>query len=136
MPHLQLDLNFAPSGDARRRLGQAIVKHFGEIMDTGTDHVAVVFRCHDRDDLVFGRADQPEKGTVLVNADIRRGRTADQKRRLALAMIDEAHRALGVPKKAVYVVYTEHDGEQFQLEEKVLPSWSSGEDPLADPEAG
>ncbi|HET8538686.1 MAG TPA: hypothetical protein VFL83_02320 [Anaeromyxobacter sp.] len=66
--------------------------------------------------------------------DARRGlaaATKDQKRRLALAFIDEAHRALGVPKKAVYVVYTEHDGEHFQLEEQVLPSWTAGEDPLA-----
>jgi hypothetical protein len=31
----------------------------------------------------------------------------------------------------VYVIYTEHDGEHFQLEDKVLPSWSPGEDPLA-----
>lgn len=57
--------------------------------------------------------------------------SAEEKRRLALAFIDELRRAFGVPGKAVYVIYTEHDGEQFQLEEKVLPSWSAGEDPLA-----
>ncbi len=130
MPHLAFDLNFTPPAEARRGLAAAVVKRFSEIMDTGTDHVAVLVRCHAKEDLTFGRAG-PDGQAVLVNADVRLGRTRDQKRRLALAFIDEAHRALGVPKRAVYVVYTEHDGEHFQLEEKVLPGWSAGEDPLA-----
>ncbi len=133
MPHLAFDLNFAPPPEARRRLGHAVVKRFSEIMDTGTDHVGVIVRCHSKDDLVFGRAEGPDGAIAFVNADIRLGRTKEQKRRLALAFIDEVHAALGVPKRAVYVVYTEHDGEHFQLEERVLPSWSSGEDPLAGP---
>lgn len=133
MPHLAFDLNFTPPPEARRRLGHAVVKRFSEIMETGTDHVGVIVRCHSRDDLVFGRAG-PDGDVAFVNADVRLGRTSDQKRRLALAFIDEVHAALGVPKRAVYVVYTEHDGEHFQLEERVLPSWSAGEDPLADRE--
>jgi phenylpyruvate tautomerase PptA (4-oxalocrotonate tautomerase family) len=130
MPHLAFDLNFTPSPGARRQLAAAVVKRFSEIMDTGTDHVGVIVRCHAKEDLAFGRAG-PDGEIAFVNADIRLGRTRDQKRRLALAFIDEAHRAFGVPKKAVYVVYTEHDGEHFQLEEKVLPGWTAGEDPLA-----
>jgi phenylpyruvate tautomerase PptA (4-oxalocrotonate tautomerase family) len=131
MPHLHFDLNLSPPPEARRRFGQAIVARFSDIMETGTDHIGVTLRCHGEEDLVFGRAEDPAKGIAFVNADIRRGRTAEQKRRLALAFIDEVHRAFGVPKKAVYVIYTEHDGEHFQLEEKVLPSWTAGEDPLA-----
>ncbi len=130
MPHLAFDLNFTPPAEARRKLTAAVVKRFSEIMDTGTDHVGVIVRCHAREDLAFGRAG-PGGAIVFVNADIRLGRTKDQKRRLALAFIEEAHRAFDVPKKAIYVVYTEHDGEHFQLEEKVLPSWTAGEDPLA-----
>ncbi len=130
MPHLAFDLNFTPAPDARRDLAAAVVRRFSEIMETGTDHVGVVIRCHAREDMAFGRAG-PGGAIAFVNADIRLGRTKETKRRLALAFIDETHRALGVPKKAVYVVYTEHDGEHFQLEEKVLPTWTAGEDPLA-----
>lgn len=130
MPHLALDLNFTPAPEARRRLGQAFVRRFAEVMDTGTDHVGVIVRCHSKDDLVFGRA-EPGGAIAFVNADIRLGRTKEQKRRLALAFVEEVHAHLAVPRRAVYVVYTEHDGEHFQLEEKVLPSWSPGEDPLA-----
>jgi phenylpyruvate tautomerase PptA (4-oxalocrotonate tautomerase family) len=131
MPHLHFDLNLSPPDDAKRHFGAAVVSRFAEIMDTGTDHIGVTLRCHGPHDLVFGRAVDPSAGIAFVNADIRLGRTVEQKRRLALAFIDEVHRAFGIPRQAVYVIYTEHDGEHFQLVEKVLPTWSPGEDPLA-----
>jgi phenylpyruvate tautomerase PptA (4-oxalocrotonate tautomerase family) len=133
MPHLQFELNLSPTAEEKRRFAEAVVRHFSTVMDTGTDHIGVTLRCYGPGDLVFGRAEGPEGRIAFLDADIRRGRTADQKRRLALAIIDELHRTWAIPKRAVYVVYTEHDGENFQLEERVLPSWSSGEDPLAGP---
>jgi phenylpyruvate tautomerase PptA (4-oxalocrotonate tautomerase family) len=132
MPHLQFELNFTPSAEEKRRFAAAVVRHFATVMDTGTDHVAVTLRTYGPDDLTFGRAEQPGRGVAFVNADIRRGRTADQKRRLALAFMDELQATWGVPKRSVYVIYTEHDGENFQMDDRVLPSWSAGEDPLAD----
>ena len=102
-------------------------------MDTGTDHIAITIRCFGEGDLTFGRAVEPSKGIAFLNADIRLGRTRDQKRRLSLAVIDELGTRFGVPREAVYVILTEHDGEHFQLSDRVLPSWSTGEDPLADP---
>jgi phenylpyruvate tautomerase PptA (4-oxalocrotonate tautomerase family) len=131
MPHLSFDLNFSPTPDEKRRFADAIVAHFARIMDTGTDHIGVTLRSYGHDDLVFGRAEEPERGIAFLDADIRRGRTADQKRRLALAIMDELERTWRVPKRSVYVVYTEHEGESFQLDDRVLPSWSEGEDPLA-----
>ena len=132
MPHLQFDLNLAPSAEEKRRVGEAVVRHFSQIMDTGTDHIGITFRCYGKDDLVFGRAERPEQGIAFVDADIRRGRSAEQKRRLALALMDELHVAWGIPKRSIYVVYTEHDGENFQLSERVLASWTPGEDPLSE----
>jgi phenylpyruvate tautomerase PptA (4-oxalocrotonate tautomerase family) len=130
MPHLQFEVNFTPTSEEKRSFASAVVKHFSEIMDTGTDHIAVTLRCYGPDDLAFGRAAGGR--TAFVNADIRLGRTRDQKRRLALAYIDELARTWGLAREAVYVIYTEHDGEHFQLSDRVLPSWSAGEDPLAD----
>lgn len=133
MPHLQFELNLTPSREEKDRFARAVVKHFADIMDTGTDHIAVTMRSYAREDLVFGRADRPEQGIAFLNADIRLGRTKDQKRRLALAIMEELGRTWGIPKKSVYVIYTEHDGENFQLDDRVLPSWTAGEDPLAEP---
>ncbi len=132
MPHLQFETNFTPTSQEKRQFAAAVVRHFSEIMDTGTDHIGVTLRSYGRDDLVFGRAEQAERGIVFLNADIRKGRTADQKRRLALAIMAELDRTWGVPQPNIYVVYTEHDGENFQLSDRVLPSWSAGEDPLVD----
>ena len=41
---------------------------------------------------------------MFVNADIRQGRTREQKRRLSLAYIEEAARTFGVAPEAVYVI--------------------------------
>jgi phenylpyruvate tautomerase PptA (4-oxalocrotonate tautomerase family) len=132
VPHLQFELNFAPTAAEKSRFAGAVVKHFSEIMDTGTDHIGVTLRSYGRHDLVFGRAAEADGRIVFLDADIRLGRSRDQKRRLALAIMAEIERTFGVPQRSIYVVYTEHDGESFQLSDRVLPSWSPGEDPLAE----
>jgi phenylpyruvate tautomerase PptA (4-oxalocrotonate tautomerase family) len=132
MPHLQFETNFSATTDEKKEFAAAVIRHFSEIMDTGTDHIAVTLRCFAPEDLTFGRAAPSAGRTAFVNADIRLGRTQDQKRRLAIAFIDEIAKTWGVAPEAVYVILTEHDGEHFQLSDRVLPSWSAGEDPLAD----
>ena len=136
MPHLQFELNFDLSAAEKRALADAVVRRFSEIMDTGTDHVAVTIRTFAHADLTFGRASPSGGRTAFVNADIRRGRTREQKRRLSLAYVDELHRRFGLAPEAVYLVLTEHDGENFQLSDRVLPSWTSGENTFAAPKAG
>ena len=134
MPHLQFEMNFPVTKEEKTGFASAAIRYFAEIMDTGTDHIAVTLRCFGPEDLTFGRAGPSGGRTAFVNADIRLGRTKSQKRLLALAYIDEIARTWKVEREAVYVIYTEHDGENFQLSERVLPSWSAGEDPLRDRE--
>lgn len=130
MPHLQFELNFKPEDEEKKGFANAVRNHFATIMSTGTDHIGITFRCYDHDDLVFGRAgDGP---IAFLNADIRIGRTAEQKRRLALTIMDEISARWGMEKEHIYIVYTEHDGPDFQLSDRVLPSWQTGEDPLKD----
>lgn len=131
MPHLAFHLDFAPPAGERQRFAAAVVRHFAEAMDTGTDHIGVSIAIHPRGDLVFGRAELPERGIAFLDADIRLGRTREQKRRFSLAVMAELERSLGVPQRNVYVVFTEHDGENFHMDDRVLPSWAPGEDPLA-----
>jgi phenylpyruvate tautomerase PptA (4-oxalocrotonate tautomerase family) len=132
MPHLQFEMNFSATAGEKKQFAAAVVRHFSEIMDTGTDHIAVTLRCFAPEDLTFGRAPASNGHTAFLNADIRLGRTRDQKRRLALACIDEIARTWNVTPEAVYVIFTEHDGEHFQLSDRVLPSWAAGEEPLSD----
>ena len=132
MPHLQFEMNFGPRPEEKTRFAQSVIRHFSEIMDTGTDHIGITLRTYGREDLTFGRAAAADGRIVFLNADIRLGRTRDQKRRLALAIMQEISATWGVAQESVYVIYSEHDGEHFQLSDRVLPSWSAGEDPLAD----
>lgn len=132
MPHLQFELNFTPPLSEKRDFAEAVKQHFADIMSTGTDHIGITFRCYASADLVFGRAGSDGK-IAFLNADIRLGRTADQKRRLSLAVMRELSARWGLPVEHVYVIYTEHDGPDFQLSDRVLPSWQAGEDPLGDP---
>jgi phenylpyruvate tautomerase PptA (4-oxalocrotonate tautomerase family) len=131
MPHLQFELNFTPEKQSKQVFADAIRRHFASIMSTGTDHIGITFRCYEQGDLVFGRAGGDGQ-IAFLNADIRLGRTTEQKRRLALAVMDEIGTCWGVPREHVYIVYTEHDGPDFQLSDRVLPSWRAGEDPLHD----
>lgn len=132
MPHLQFEMNFSASDVDKRAFAEKVKTLFAEIMDTGTDHIAITLRGYSGNDLYFGRAVNPGAGIVFLNADIRLGRTAEQKRRLALAIIAEIHQRWQVPRESIYIIYTERQGELFQLSDRVLPNWSSGEDPLAD----
>ena len=130
MPHLQFELNFTPTTTEKSKFAQKVVENFSTIMDTGTDHIGITYRCYDTNDLVFGRAVDPEKGIAFLNADIRLGRTIEQKRELALAIMNDLNLTWGIPTASIYIIYTEHDGPHFQLDDKVLPSWREGEDPL------
>ncbi len=130
MPHLQFELNFTPTAEEKKRFAARVVENFATIMDTGTDHIGITIRTFGTHDLVFGRATNPEKGIAFLNADIRLGRSEKQKRELALAIMNDLHDIWGIPTAGIYVVYSEHDGPDFQLDDRVLPSWSQGEDPL------
>ncbi len=131
MPHLQFELNFTPPTGEKQAFAEAVKAHFATIMSTGTDHIGITFRCYAEGDLVFGRAGTDGR-IAFLNADIRLGRTAEQKRRLSLAIMAELSARWGLPAEHAYVIYTEHDGPDFQLSDRVLPSWQTGEDPLAD----
>ena len=131
MQHLQFEINFTPYRAEKAAFADAVRTHFSTIMGTGTDHIGITYRCYQHADLVFGRAGDDGQ-IAFLNADIRLGRTADQKRQLALTIMNELGVRWGLPKEHVYIIYTEHDGPDFQLSDRVLPSWKTGEDPLND----
>jgi hypothetical protein len=123
MPHLQFELNDGLAPSDRRALTEWATERYGEVMETGTGHVAVTIRTVDS--LSLGRA--PEDTPVaILNADVRTGRSAGQRERYASEAIERLA-ALGIPAEHCYVVYTEHPGEDFLLSEGSLDSWSESE---------
>lgn len=132
MPHLQFEINRSLTDKDKIEFAENVRQHFSEVMDTGTDHISISIREFGTYNLSIGRTDEPEKGIAVVNADIREGRTMEQRRTLTLGFMDLLEDAWNIPKEQMYVTLTEHKGEDFHLLEKYLASWQEGEDPLAD----
>ena len=125
MPHLQFEVSEPLDDAAVAPFVDRVTALFAEHMDTGTGHVAVTVR--DDSGVALGRAGADDPVAVL-NADIRAGRTADQRRALATDSIAALSDRFGVPPANVYVVYTEHPGVDFHLDEGPLNSWDAAED--------
>ncbi|MEW8506364.1 MAG: hypothetical protein AB2598_06640 [Candidatus Thiodiazotropha sp.] len=132
MPHLQFDINKPISDIEKQIIASEVRTLFAEVMETGMDHIAVSIREFGTYNLSIGRVEEPEKGIALVNADIRSGRTLEQRRDLALGFIAIINTTLAIPRQHIYVTITEHKGEDFHLFEKFLAGWQQGEDPLAE----
>ncbi len=132
MPHLQFEIN-RPLPDAEKiAFAKEIRQLFSEVMDTGTDHISISIREFGTHNLSIGRVLNPERGVALINADIRAGRSMEQRRRLCLGFMNLLNRSWKIPKENMYVTLTEHKGEDFHLLERYLASWQEGEDPLKD----
>jgi 5-carboxymethyl-2-hydroxymuconate isomerase len=130
MPHLQFEINKKVSDDSKEEFVNQIRNTFSEVMDTGTDHIAISIREYDKYSLTIGRADFKDD-ICLMNLDIREGRTIEKRRELALAYMEIIKENFGINQKNQYITFTEHKGEDFHLVEKYLASWETGEDPLA-----
>jgi phenylpyruvate tautomerase PptA (4-oxalocrotonate tautomerase family) len=132
MPHLQFEFNFELKKKEKKVFAKSIMDKFSEIMDTGTGHIAVTIREYKTGNLQLGRVEDMGERVAFVNADIREGRTYEKRRTLAIAFMDEIKRHFNVPEDHMYVIVTEHKGEDFHLYERALKNWTPQEDPLKD----
>ena len=130
MPHLQFEINKKVSNEIKTKFVNEIRDTFSNIMDTGTDHIAISIREYEKYNLTIGRAN-PLDDICLMNLDIREGRTIEQRRELALRYMAIVNNLLEVDNRNQYITFTQHTGEDFHLVEKYLAGWSQGEDPLA-----
>ena len=130
MPHLQFEINKKVSKESKEEFVNEIRNAFAQIMDTGTDHIAISIREYDKYSLTIGRAEITDD-ICLMNLDIRVGRTIEKRRELALSYMEIVKENLGIDQKNQYITFTEHKGEDFHLIEKYLSQWETGEDPLA-----
>jgi phenylpyruvate tautomerase PptA (4-oxalocrotonate tautomerase family) len=130
MPHLQFEVSTGADlpADAKRDFVAWVTERYAEAMDTTMGHIAVTIREADEASLALGRASENEP-VVVLNADIRAGRSADQRRAFAEGVISELDARFSVPASNTYVIYTEHPGLDFHLAEGPLESWNPGDDP-------
>jgi phenylpyruvate tautomerase PptA (4-oxalocrotonate tautomerase family) len=129
MPHLQFEINRNITDAAKVAFAEEVRQLFSKVMDSGTDHVSISIRECGTYDLSIGRVKEPEKGIAIVGADLRKGRTLEQRRALVLGFIDLLEKVLNIPPEHIYITLTEHKGEDFQMFERYLPDWQEGEAP-------
>lgn len=128
MPHLQFAVNRSMTDAEKVALAEQARQLFSRVMGSGTDHVSISIRECGTHDLSMGRVTEPQKGVAIVDADVRRGRSLEQRRELALGFIELLGKNLGIPPRHVYVTFTEHKGEDFHMSERYLADWQEGED--------
>jgi phenylpyruvate tautomerase PptA (4-oxalocrotonate tautomerase family) len=127
MPLLSFIVDESRSAEEKRTFAGQVADLYAEHMETGTGHIAVEIREVEPGGLWLGRADDPEAGHLFCDADIREGRSADQRRAFALAVMDLAAERWALPEANLKVVFSEHAGPEMMGVDRVGSEWTSGE---------
>ena len=128
MPHLQFEINKKLDKELKISFMSFVEKSFSEIMQTGTDHIAVTLRELDKNSLSLGRVNRKEP-ICLMNFDIRSGRTSEQQLKLIKTLIIGVQETFGIRKTNQYVTVTNHSGNEFNFFEKSLSDWVKNDNP-------
>lgn len=125
MPYLQFDTTASPTAAEKQAFADAVTELYADLMETETGHVGITIRPRAAAEMSLGRADG---GSLLfLDAQIRRGRPFELKRKFAMAVIEAAAERWGVPRDNAKVVFTEHEGEEIMGYERVGGSWNGAD---------
>lgn len=122
MPLLQFDTTCTLTPEERTTLADRVTELYTSEMETTAGHVAVTIREHEESALHLGRA--VEGPLLFLDAEIRRGRSAERKRAFALATMEYAGETLEIPDENMKVVFTEHPGQAMMGVDRVGGEWS------------
>jgi phenylpyruvate tautomerase PptA (4-oxalocrotonate tautomerase family) len=113
MPSIQIDLPVTSTPSRKRDLAQRVGTLYADIMQVGKDLLTVsvhdlgeggVWRCHE------SGAPTP---SALIMCDIRKGRSAGTRARLAQALIDATVDLYDLDRLWVKVEFTQHAGDEM-----------------------
>jgi phenylpyruvate tautomerase PptA (4-oxalocrotonate tautomerase family) len=127
MPYLHLDLPLAVAPADRRRIAGRLAQLYAEVMQTDPERVTVAFRELGENGVVRTAADGTAEPVVMVQADIRRGRPAEQRARLAAGVAAVLEEELAWPPARTLVEFTQHAGDEFWRVSGLSRDWTSAE---------
>ena len=128
MPHLQFDINKKIDEGVKQKFINFVEHSFSEIMETGTDHIAISIREEEKSNLSLGRANK-NQDICLMNLDIRSGRKKKQIEKLVKTLMVGVDKIFKVKVSNQYTTITNHPGNEFNLFEKSLGNWKANDDP-------
>ena len=126
MPYLQLDLPGRYAPDVKRRVAGRLGALYAEVMQTRRSMVNVGFRELGPDNL-YRCGDGEPAPSMVVMCDVRRGRPADQRLRLAEGIRDVCAEELGIGPRQVVVQFTQHGADEMYRDGGWGREWSADE---------
>jgi phenylpyruvate tautomerase PptA (4-oxalocrotonate tautomerase family) len=127
MPYLHLDLPFAVSPADRGRIAGCVARLYADVMETNPERVTIGFRELGENGVVRTAVDGAVEPVVMVQADIRRGRPAEQRARLAAGVAAVLEEELAWPPARTMIEFTQHAGDEFWREGGFSTDWTSAE---------
>ena len=127
MPYIHIDCERLPPAEAKRDLALALGHRYAREMQIDARIVNIAFRELGAGNIVrLDGIDETPQPITIVNCDVRRGRTSDQRTALGHALATECARALGTTEARVIVYITEHDASEIYRDGGAAPPWTSG----------
>jgi len=127
MPYLHLDLPLAVDAGDRARIAGRLARLYAEVMQTSPQRPTVGFRELGKHGVVRLGDDGEVEPVVLVQCDIRRGRSAQQRERLGAAIAAVLDEELSWPATRTIVEFTQHAGDEFWRADGLSRDWEPGE---------
>jgi hypothetical protein len=127
VPYLHLDLPLTVPADARRRIAGRLAHAYAEVMQTSPRRPTIGFRELGEQGVLRLGADGEVEAVVLVQCDIRRGRSAEQRERLGAAIAAVLEEELSWPASHTIVEFTQHAGDEFWRADGLSHDWTPGE---------
>ena len=88
MPHIQIDINKDLKQDDKKMISKRVSETFSTVMKTGKDHIAISIREFSEYNLYLGKVTDSSAGVVLINIDLRAGRTNQQRDKLRTQLME------------------------------------------------
>jgi phenylpyruvate tautomerase PptA (4-oxalocrotonate tautomerase family) len=122
MPLLTITTTADPDRENREAFLEDFADLYADVMDSETSFVSIRIQPVPAEDLWLGRA-EPGAPIVLLEADIREGRSVSKRREFALEAMERFHAAWEMPYPNMKVVFTEHDGAHMMGYDRVGSDW-------------
>ena len=126
MPYLQLDLPNQYAAETKRRLARRLGDLYCEMMQAKPGIVSVGFRELGPHNLWKTGGIEPRPGAV-IQCDIRRGRTAEQREAVARAIVTACAEELAIAAVDIVLEFTQHAADEWFVNDGLAPEWQPDE---------
>ena len=111
MPYLQLDVSNEYSVADKKRLAKRLGDIYVDLMQTSARRISVAIR--ELNGGVWRCSDSEPYPAALLMCDIRRGRSPEQRNKLAEALVSVCIEILGLRVDQINVEFTQHSGDEM-----------------------